>query len=106
MNPTYEYAVYDPMNEYAHKYVYKCETLEEARKYAQECIDYYNEDGYPEEYLDGGLQILKILKVSRFRVADRKEDHENKNEWPYGDDFDEVGDMEMVDLDSLAEEAT
>jgi hypothetical protein len=97
MKSFYQYRVYDPVDGDMHD----CETLEEAEYCAQNCIDEC-EDGCPEEYSNGELEILKVLKVSRFRVTDRKSDYED--EWPYDSGCEEVGTIEMVEPEALTEE--
>jgi hypothetical protein len=89
------YAVYEPID--GNLYYY--ETLEEAEAGTEKAIDYYSDDGIPEEYKNRELCILKVIKRSKYSVTDSKENYENAEDWPNNNDWDEVGKVEMVDVD-------
>ena len=75
------------------------ETFEAAEKWLITDNDF--SDGIPEEFEDGNCFIAKITHRTTMIITDEKKNyHEhtdscpencNEEEWPYQDDFDEVG---------------
>lgn len=66
-----KYLVYEPMN---HEFT-ECETLAKAHEVAEDLFSDICSDGVPDEYLEGGLQILKLLEVSHCPVIVKREDY-------------------------------
>jgi hypothetical protein len=96
-----KFAVYEPIDGIFETYP----TLEAAQKAAKSEIDDSCKEGeIPEEYMDEKLMVLQIFEVSRFRTTEWKKDYEARGEeWPFDDDFDDVGIIEMVSDISVKE---
>jgi len=98
------------MDKYIAFYAANCEsetfeTLEEAKKWLMDGYDI--EDGYSEETMWGFDYIAKITHRSKFIETDRRKNHwkpeEGKDEWPYDNEFDIVGNiiLEMINGNEL-----
>ncbi len=72
----------------------KFETQEEAEKWLQEEAREYD-DGIPQEFIDGESFVAKITHRTQYCVTDKKENYTDKEEWPYSDDFEHVGNIEF-----------
>ena len=82
------------------------ETFEEAEKWLR---DFYD-DGISEEAMNGKDFIAKITHRSSFEITDSKENyHEHtetcpedcdEEEWPYDNEWDNVGDINFVEVKS------
>ena len=88
----YTHMVYEPMNGEKTFFYSEEEALEFIKKELGDLIS----DGIPEEYVLGDLIVAKITHRSIFKITDEKKNYTDpEEEWPYGDEFDCVGDIEM-----------
>jgi len=81
-------------------------TLEEAEKWL---IDYNcMEDGVPDDFILGRDYIAKITHRSKYTITDEKSNYHvhtdgckedcDKEEWPYSDEFDHVGNTTLEEV--------
>ena len=72
------------------------ETFKEAEEWLLEyCNEYAAEDGYSEEAKCGQCFIARVTHVTNYRITDEKKNYGKDEEWPYSDEFDNVGVLEM-----------
>jgi len=84
------------------------ETYEEAEKWLTDGYVNDIDDGYSEETINGFDYIAKITHRSKFTESDKKENyHEHtdecpedcdKEEWPYDNLFDSIGNLTMEEV--------
>ena len=88
--------VYDKFNNFK----YLADSKEDAMRMAQNILDDYSDDpdGIPDEVTEGGVVVAVVVTESSFRVTERKSDYDDPDEWPYGTQFDFVGDLYMREL--------
>ena len=86
------------------------ETFEEAEKWLYEFYD--PTEGYSDGTVNGFDVIAKITHHSKFVAIDKKENYHDhtddcpegdnceEEEWPYSDEFDEIGDIIFEEVNS------
>ena len=88
----YNYIAYEAEN---HK-IEIFTTFKEAEEWLLECCnEYAEEDGYSEEAKCGQCFIAKITHATSYRVTNEKKNYGDDEEWPYSDELDSVGVLEM-----------
>jgi len=72
------------------------ETFEDAKKWLLDyCNEHASDEGYSEEVMTGRCCIAKITHVTHYRVTDEKKNYDDEEEWPYPDEFETVGELEI-----------
>lgn len=88
--------VYDKFNNYK----YLTDNREDAMKMAQDILDDYldDPDGIPDEVVNGGVIVAKVVAESCFKITERKSDYDDPDDWQYDNQFDVVGDLYMKEV--------
>jgi len=99
------------MDKYVAFYAANCEnetfeTFEEAEKWLMDGYDIDIDEGYSEETMKGYDYIAKITHRSKFIETDnaknywKYEEEEGKEEWPYDNVFDIIGNIALEETDA------
>lgn len=73
------------------------ETMPEVRKWLADVIADHHSDGVGEEAMCGGIGWAEIKQVTEWEVTDKRSNYP-EDEWPYDSDWDEIGELCLVDV--------
>jgi len=76
------------------------ETMPEVRKWLADAIaEQHSEEYAGEEAVCGGIGWAEIKQVTKWEVTDKKSNYP-EGEWPYNQDWDEIGELRLVDIEN------
>lgn len=79
-----------------------CDAEEAALAAAKKLVEgyYRSDDLFPDSVCHGDIVVAEVKYVSRYRVTERKEEYEARDEeWPYNSDLDTAGEIDIVQVE-------